>query len=60
MLNLCVLLYQKALEWKKEIVLVNRNVIAQGGCNKCNLLFRFCYSLLYWFIYVMIYLTAIG
>jgi len=49
-LNQWVLHYQKALEWKKRILLVNRNIITQGWCNKCDLLFRFFYSLLSWFI----------
>ena len=46
-LNQCVLHYQKELEWKKRIVLVNRNIITQHSyvifCFVCVI--RFCLGL---------------
>jgi len=42
-INQGVLHDQKALEWKKSTVLVNRNIITQGCCNNCGLLFHFLF-----------------
>jgi len=49
-LNQCVLHFQKALEWKKRTVLVNRNIITQG----CDFLFRFLL-----FASILVYLTTL-
>ena len=38
-LNQCVLHYQKASNWKKIIVLVDRIIITQGLCNMCDFCF---------------------